>query len=152
MAENDGGVSPIDPPNPPDPPESASGDAGDDGKVYTAEDVKKLKDEAAQRRIKSNELEKKNVAITQRLLDREVSSTCVNLQDPSDLFAFVKAEDLMGEDGLPDEHKILQAEDDLLKLKPHLRSRKPRSTLEQGPRGDDQGSFSFNDWIKNAAG
>lgn len=131
---------------PPEPPAEV------EDRTYTAAEYKAIQDEAAQRRIKARETEEKNAKLAQRLVDTTIASTCKLLQDPDDLLVYVKLDDLLDDEGLPDEHKILQAEADLLERKPHLKSRRPAEPIEQGPRGDEGSSFSFSDWIKDAAG
>ena len=85
-------------------------------------------------------------------METMVTSTCKALADPADLLAYHTAEELTDEDGLPDEHRILQAEAELLKRKPHLRARKATGSLDQGARSGSTPSFSFSDWIRGAAG
>lgn len=140
-------------PTPPEgsTPPTGSGAPPEEPKTFDAEYVKSLRDEAAKHRNEKKASEEKAQALSQRLLDQMVKSSCTELADPGDLLAWVAKEDLLGEDGLPDEEKILAAQSDLLERKPHLRTRDARGDIDQGGRGGEVDSFSFNDWLKSHA-
>jgi hypothetical protein len=150
VTEESGAASAPDPNAPLGEAGSPADPSGD--RTYTSEEYRKIQDEAAQRRIANRELEERFTSTVARLLDTTIGSTCKDLQDPTDLLVYTSRADLLGDDGLPDELEILQAEADLLKAKPHLKSRRPKKTFEQGPQGEEQMSFSFNDWLRGAAG
>jgi hypothetical protein len=122
----------------------AQSDASEEPKTFDEAYVSKLRDEAAKHRR-----EKK--ALADRLLDTTVAAAAADLADPADLLVYVDRADLLGEDGLPDTERIVAAQNDLLARKPHLRSRQPRGDIDQGGRGQEVESFSFNDWLKAAA-
>jgi len=126
---------------PPAPPEDT---AEAEAKTFDEAYVKNLRDESAKHRR-----EKK--ALADRLLDTTVTSTAVDLADPADLLVYVDRAELVGEDGLPDADLILIAMNSLLEKKPHLRSRQPRGSIDQGGRGQEIETFSFNDWLKSAS-
>lgn len=131
------------PPEPSEAPQEAP-EGSEDPKVFDESYVKGLRDEAAKHRR-----EKK--ALADRLLDSTITSTASDLADPADLLVYVDRAELVGEDGLPDPERIIAAQADLLGRKPHLRSREPRGDIDQGGRGAEVETFSFNDWLRAAA-
>lgn len=152
-APKSGGDAPASPPPAPsDPPESHAGNDGGAPKTYDEAYVKQLRDEAADRRTKAKEADERARTLATKLLESTVAGTCKDLADADDLLVHCAPEDLLDEEGLPDYGKILLAEADLIKRKPHLKSRAPLGDIDQGVRGVPVDNFSFNDWLKNAAG
>jgi hypothetical protein len=126
-------------------PEDASADAPADApKVFDEAYVAKLRDENSKHR-------RDKKALVDRLLDSTVASAATDLADPADLLVYVNRADLLGEDGLPDPDLIAAAQEALLARKPHLRSRQARGDIDQGGRGQQVETFSFNDWLRSAA-
>jgi hypothetical protein len=120
-------------------------------KVFDEDYVKNLRDEAAKHRHEKKAADEKAQAAAQRLLEARVEALGTDLADPTDLFAWTASEALFDEDGLPDDDAIKTAIEGLLEKKPHLRTRDARGDIDQGGRGENVETFSFNDWIKSAA-
>lgn len=139
------GVEPAASPESETPPEDAPTTAPpEESEVFDKAYVTKLREENSKRRRENN-------ALADRLLEITVSSVGTELADPADLLVYVDRASLLDEDGLPDSELIAAAVEDLLERKPHLRSRGARGDIDQGGRGKEVESFSFNDWLKSAA-
>lgn len=132
-------------------PEAATPESGEEPKVFDEAYVKGLRDEAAKHRLEKKTAEEKAQAASQRLLEARVEALGTDLADPSDLFAWTASEALFDEEGLPDDERIQEAIEGLLEKKPHLRTRDARGDIDQGGRGENVETFSFNDWLKSAA-
>lgn len=120
-------------------------------KTYDEKYVKDLRDEAVKHRFDKKEAEAKAKEANKRLLDARVEALGQDMADPHDLFAWTAAEGLLGEDGFPDDEAIKAAIENLLTQKPHLRTRDARGDIDQGGRGENVETFSFNDWLRSAA-
>jgi len=91
-------------------------------------EVRKLRDEAAEARVKGKRAD--------TLAERLVSALAANtrrLADPTDLAVTADLDDA---DGLPDAGKVTAAVEALLTAKPHLASRTPRGDVGQGTQGE----------------
>lgn len=139
-------------PTPPGAETPSGSTPPEDSKVFDETYVKGLRDEAAKHRREKKEAEERASEVAKRLLEARVATLGTDLADPTDLFAWVAPEGLIGEDGFPDDDSIQEAIGGLLEKKPHLRSREPRGDLDQGGRGENVETFSFNDWLRSAAG
>lgn len=135
---------PQTPQEPADSAQSAPEDHAEVSKVFDEEYVGKLRDENAKHRREKKDL-------TNRLLDHIVNSVATDMADPADLLIYVKRDELVGEDGVPDPELVKAAQEDLLARKPHLRTRDARGDIDQGGRGRDVESFDFNNWLRSAA-
>lgn len=136
----------VEPATSPEPEASPATDASVAGEpeVFDKAYVSKLREENSKHRRQNN-------ALADRLLEITVNSVATELADPADLLTYVDRATLLDEDGLPDSELIAAAVEDLLERKPHLRSRGARGDIDQGGRGKEVESFSFNDWLKSAA-
>jgi hypothetical protein len=159
-------ANPADGDQPTDQPATGepAGDAppeqpGEDGR-YPAEVVERLRREAAERRTRARDayqaLAAANAraeAASARLLALSVERYAGALADPADLLTYVKAEDLLGDDGLPGPDRITAAANELLSRKPHLGNRRPAGDIDQGPRGTTPPEpFDFSAVLREAAG
>jgi hypothetical protein len=105
--------------------------------------VQRLRDEAAGHRVKA----KRADALAQRLITAMAAKTN-RLADPTDL---AYSDDLLDDDGLPDEAKVLDAVEELLAKKPHLASRRPQdSDVGQGAQADAD-TVSLADLLRRGA-
>lgn len=91
--------------------------------------VEKLRKEAGDYRVKA----KKADEAVARLLDNAIErATNGVLADSSDLLAHVESDELLDDDGYPDESKITARARELVKAKPHLGDRRPTGEIDQG--------------------
>lgn len=109
----------------PGPQNGDSGDSGTGPDSFPRAYVEDLRKESAGYRTKAQRVD----ALAQRLVT-SMASVTGRLADASDL---PYSDDLLGDDGLPDESKVREAIEDLLTRKPHLISRKPIASVDQGP-------------------
>ena len=123
----------------------------DEQQTFDADYVKSLRDEAVKHRHEKKAADSRAQEALDRLLSARVEALGSDMADPSDLLAQVDKNSLFDEDGFPDDEAIKTAMADLLDRKPHLRTRDARGDIDQGGRGEQVDSFSFNDWLKNAA-
>ncbi len=111
--------------------------------TFTREYVQRLRDEAASHRVKA----KRADTLVARLVTALANSH--RLADPTDL---TYSPDLLDDDGLPDEGKVVAAIEDLLTRKPHLASRRPLvSDVGQGAQPQDD-AVSLADLLRAGAG
>ncbi len=106
--------------------------------TYSADYVKELRAEAAERRVKA-----KRVDTANERLARAYASQDGRLVDVNEL-AFTEA--MLDDDGLADPAKVTAAIDELLTAKPYLANQRPQQPIPQGVREDvpDQpGLFSL---------
>jgi hypothetical protein len=124
--------------------EAVSGPSGADPEVFPAEYVRELREENAKSRTKA----KRADDLAARLVSSMAAGTG-RLADPSDL---PYADDLLDEDGYPDEAKVLAAVDELLTRKPHLASTRVAGDVGQGARGEAEPMVSLADLLRTGAG
>ena len=126
----------------------------EDPATFPADYVKQLRDENASRRVESKEAREIADAAIGFATDLAVKMFASKvLKDPTDLLAYVKAEDLVDERGLPDPTKVQQAAVDLVEKKPHLDARMPEGDIDQGPRGPlPPKELDFAKMLRDAAG
>ena len=105
-------------------PESGPDAAGDGAESFTADDVAKLRAEAASHRIKAKRTDDANARLLQAY-----AATDGRLID-ADVLAYT--DDLLGDDGLINQAKVAEQIGALLSAKPYLATRKPTSTIAQG--------------------
>jgi hypothetical protein len=99
-----------------------------------------LRDEAAQHRVRAREAETERDRLRERLIEDNVRHLAAGtLADPADLIHFGDPDALVDEDGLPDPDRIVAAARDLVRNRPHLASRRPTGTVEQGARDEPAG-------------
>jgi hypothetical protein len=106
--------------------------------TYSADYVKELRAEAAERRVKA-----KRVDVANERLASAYAAKDGRLVDASEL-TFSDA--MLDDDGLVDPAKVSEAIDELLAAKPYLASQRPQQPIAQGVREDvpDQpGLFSL---------
>ncbi len=108
------------------PTDEASPTGETEPETFDREYVQKLRDEAAGHRVKA----KRTDALNARLATAQAALTG-KLADPTDL---PFTDDLLDDDGLVDEAKVLAAVEDLIKRKPHLAARRPTGNVGQGAR------------------
>jgi len=94
--------------------------------TFDREYVQKLRDEAAGHRVKA----KRADGLAAALVTAQAALTG-KMADPTDL---PYDEELLDDDGVPDEAKVQAAVEDLLRRKPHLAARRPRGDVGQGAR------------------
>lgn len=138
------GVQPTPLPERPDDP--------DEGKTFDAAYVKKLREEAAERRKAVEAAEEKAAKAEARARDLFITAhTSKILADPEDLLAFDPEADLY-EDGELSEEKVVAAANALKERKPHLAARTFGGDSGAGPRGKEpENKRSFHDILKEAA-
>lgn len=119
----------TDPATPPDPVAEVMPDATPD--ALRAE-VRRLRDEAAAGRAATRRTD----TLAQRLVEAYAAAMGL-LADPTDLRADLAT--VLDDDGLVDRTKVEQAVVMLLDAKPHLASRTPRGSIDQGARDDAPG-------------
>lgn len=126
----------------------------DDEKTYDAAYVKKLREEAADRRKATEAAEERAKKAEERARDLFiVAHTKKILADPEDLLAFDPEADLYDEDGELSEEKVVAAATALTERKKHLAARTFGGDSGAGPRGKEpENKRSFNDILKDAAG
>jgi hypothetical protein len=115
-----------------------------DPETFPAEHVRELREENAKHRTKA----KRADALAARLVTSLAAGTG-RLADPSDL---PYSDDLLDDDGMPDEAKVLAAVDELLIRKPHLAATRPVGDVGQGPRGDAVEMVSLAELLRAGAG
>jgi hypothetical protein len=91
-------------------------------------EIRRLRDESATHRVSSRRAD----TLAEWLVTAYAAAAGL-LADPADL-AFDVA--LLDDDGLPDPARVATAVDDLLAARPHLASRTPRGSIDQGARDD----------------
>jgi hypothetical protein len=129
----------------PDKPQTAKIDKADhdDADTFSKEYVQRLRDEAAAHRVKAKRVD----VVTQRLVTAMAAQTN-RLADPTDL---TYSDDLLDDDGLPDESKVAEAIEQLLATKPHLASRRPHdSDVGQGAQPESD-TLSLADLLRQGA-
>jgi hypothetical protein len=127
--------------NGPDKPQDKATEDGPD--TFGRDYVQRLRDEAAGHRVKA----KRADALAQRLVTAMAAKTN-RLADPTDL---AYSDDLLDDDGMPDESKVLDAVEELLAKKPHLASRRPHdSDVGQGAQAEDD-AVSLADLLRRGA-
>ena len=94
--------------------------------TFDREYVQKLRDEAAGHRVKA----KRADGLAAALVTAQAALTG-RMADPTDL---PYDDELLDDDGVPDEAKVQAAVEDLLRRKPHLAARRPRGDVGQGAR------------------
>lgn len=124
--------------------EKASEAVTDDPETFPRAYVEQLRRENAEARVGA----KKSDALAARLVTVLAGSTG-KLADPSDL---PYSDDLLDEDGMPDETKVLAAVDELLTRKPHLAATRPVGDVGQGARGETAGMMSLAELLRAGAG
>jgi hypothetical protein len=126
-------------------PQTAKIDKEDHGDpdTFSKEYVQRLRDEAAAHRVKAKRVD----VVTQRLVTAMTAQTN-RLADPTDL---PFSDDLLDDNGLPDESKVAEAIEQLLAKKPHLASRRPLdSDVGQGAQAESQ-NVSLADLLRAGA-
>ncbi len=111
------------------PPDSSAGDSGPDTgaqETFPASYVRELRTESAGYRTRAQHAD----ALAHRLVT-ELARATGRMADPTDL---PYDDSLLGADGFPDPEKVTAAVDDLIACKPHLADRRPRGSIDQGPR------------------
>lgn len=116
--------APADDTAPPSEPQEAASGAEDDPATFSREYVAKLRQEAAEARVKAKRTDDANA----RLLAAYVAGTG-RIVDPD---AVALSDDLIGDDGLVDREKVAAKVDALVAAKPYLASRTPTSPIPQG--------------------
>lgn len=96
--------------------------------TYSADYVRQLRAEAAERRLKAKKVDEAN----QRLV-RSYAQADGRLVNAEEL-AF--DESLLGEDGIVDREKVAAAVSELLLAKPYLATTRPSQVIAQGVRDD----------------
>lgn len=124
--------------------EAVTEPSGADPEVFPAEYVRELREENAKSRTKA----KRADDLAARLVVSLAAGTG-RLADPSDL---PYADDLLDDDGMPDEAKVLAAVDELLTRKPHLASTRVAGDVGQGARGDAVEMVSLAEMLRTGAG
>ncbi len=143
------GTGPSSPTDGPDSP-AGVGDlqgqdrmAQDEPRSFSREYVQRLRDEAASHRIKA----KRADTLASRLVASLAAQTN-RLADPTDL---VFTPDLLDDDGMPNETKVADAIEDLVRRKPHLASRRPaESDVGQGAQSEPD-AVSLADLLRQGA-
>jgi hypothetical protein len=112
----------------------------DEPETFDRDYVTGLRDEAASHRVRARDLE----ATVDRLRDRLLTDNLRHLAaeilaDPTDLLLHVERETLLDVEGEPDPDVILAAARQLVKDRPHLASRRPTGTIEQGALDEPNG-------------
>jgi hypothetical protein len=111
------------------PPEQQSTTAEQQPETFDRAYIQRLRDEAASHRVKA----KRADALAERLVTAMAAGTN-RLADPTDL---AYSDDLLDEDGYPDEGKVAEAIEQLIAKRPHLASRRPRdSDVGQGTQAE----------------
>lgn len=119
------------------PPETPS-EATSEPETYSAEYVKELRAEAAERRVKAKRVDSAN----ERLVNAYAAQDG-RLVNPAEL---TYSEALLDDDGLVDPDKVSAAIGELVAAKPYLANQRPPQPIAQGVREDvpDQpGLFSL---------
>ncbi len=103
----------------------------DEPETFDRPYVERLREESAAHRVKARRADE----LAHRLVTALAAGTG-KLADARDL---PYGEHLVDDDGLPDFDKVADAIDDLIRERPHLASRRPTGSVEQGVRADEQG-------------
>jgi hypothetical protein len=119
---------------------------------FPAEYVRQLRDENAARRVEAKEATEAAESARRAALELAVERHGAFMKEPADLLLYVSRNELVGEDGLPDEAKIKEAVLKLLDERPHLDARKPEGDIDQGRRGEPTPAFDFSRMLRDAAG
>lgn len=139
--------------------EDTGPEAGEDD-TFPADYVTALRREAAERRVAAREAEEAATAAnarleaqSSRLLALEVeAATRGVLADPTDLLAYVNADELRDDDGNPDTDKIKASAAELVARKAHLAPRTgPTGDVDQGARPPTAPVFDFGEAVRRAA-
>jgi hypothetical protein len=118
-------------PEPIDPPQSemfAAQEPPDEPAMFDAAYVKELREENAAHRVKAKRVDDANARLVASYVDQDGRVVADDVLPYSD--------DLLDEHGLVDRERVTAALDELLALKPYLRSRRPTNPLPQGVRED----------------
>jgi hypothetical protein len=122
----------------PEPTSAARGDSAEP-EAFDRDYVAGLREEAAQHRVRARDLEATVGQLRDRLLIDNVRHLAAPiLADPGDLLLHVERDTLLDDQGDPDPDQILTTARQLVKDRPHLASRRPAGTIEQGALDEPQ--------------
>lgn len=111
----------------PDAPQDAP-EATTDAETYSAEYVRELRAESAERRVKAKRVDEANARLARAYAQQDG-----RLIEPGEL---TYGDHLLDDDGLVDPDKVGSAIDALLATKPYLATQRPTQTIAQGVRED----------------
>lgn len=112
-------------PMPPDA-SSATAEATSEPETYSADYVRELRAESAERRVKAKRVDEANARLARAYAQQDG-----RLVAPTELGY---GEHLLDEDGLVDATKVTAAIDELLRAKPYLATQRPQQPIAQGVR------------------
>ncbi len=113
------------------PEESSLDRRSDEPETFDRGYVERLREEAAGYRVKA----RRSDELAARLVTALAAGTG-KLADARDL---PYGEHLLDDDGVPAFDRVADAIDELIRERPHLASRRPTGSVEQGVRPDEQG-------------
>lgn len=120
------------------PEPEASPDPSSEPDTYSADYVRELRAESAERRVKAKRVDDANARLAQAYAQQDG-----RLIAPSEL---TYGDHLLDDDGLVDAVKVSAAIDELLQAKPYLATQRPLQPIAQGVRQEvpePQGLFSL---------
>lgn len=109
-------------------PSEAPADETAEPETFSAEYVRELRAESAERRVKAKRVDEANTRLA-----RAYATQDGRLVDTAELSY---GDHLLDDDGLVDVAKVTAAIDELLKVKPYLANQRPQQTIAQGVRED----------------